>query len=204
MSEYLVNGQPLPLESGRKTWAELLHGVDARAAAQGEVVTAVRFRGVDQPTFRGAGIDGTAITELGRIEIDTMPRARLLRMTLGTAGLSVPEVAAGACSAAAAFRRGDPADGHRRLSALLATVRTLVELTLASAAAAGTDLSELSCGPESAASLLGAASVVLDNLAQHQRAGDWVALADGLEYDLAPALLQWGVVFEVMQERCAA
>jgi hypothetical protein len=167
-------------------------------------VTAVRFEGVDQPTFRGAGIDGAPLSGLGRIEIDTVPRARLLRTTLGTAGLSLPEVAAAACRTAKAFRCGDAAEGHRQLSALLATIRTLVELALASAAVAGTDLAQLPCGPESAAGILGATGVVLDTLAHAQRSEDWVALADGLEYDLAPALLGWGVVFEVMQERCAA
>lgn len=204
MSEVLVNAQSIEPETGPKTWAELLAAVEARAAAQGEVVTAVRFGGVDQPSFRAPALADRALASLGRVEIDTMPRTRLLSLTLGTAGRSLPDVAAGACQAAGAFRRGDDAEGHRQLSALLATIRTLVELTLASAAAAGTDLADLSCGTESASALLGSAGVVLDSLAQHQRAEDWVALADGLEYDLAPAILQWGVVFEAMQERCAA
>jgi hypothetical protein len=51
---------------------------------------------------------------------------------------------------------------------------------------------------------MGSAGGVLESLARNQHAEDWVALADGLEYDLAPALLQWSVVFEAMQERCAA
>lgn len=203
MSEVLVNAQAIEPETGPKTWSELLTAVEARAAAQGEVVTAVRFGGVDQPSFRPSGFDDRPVASLGRVEIDTMPRARLLSLTLGTAGRSLPDVAAGACQAAGAFRRGDEVEGHRQLSVLLATIRTLVELALASATAAGTDLAELSCGDESASAVLGAAGVVLDSLAQQQRAEDWVALADGLEYDLAPAILQWGAVFEAMQERCA-
>ncbi|MDH4065330.1 MAG: hypothetical protein OEW19_13100 [Acidobacteriota bacterium] len=203
MSEFLLNGQPIPVESGQKTWGELLRAVDAHVGAHDEVVTAVRFAHVDQPSFREADLHTRPVPELGRIEVDTMPRARLLRTTLGTAGLSLPEVAAAACRAATAFRHDDDTEGRRQLSALLATVHTLVELTLASAAVAGADLSELPCGAESASAIFGATGVVLDGLAQHQQSKDWSALADELEFGLAPALLRWGVIFEAMQERCA-
>ncbi|MEZ5284180.1 MAG: hypothetical protein R2712_05095 [Vicinamibacterales bacterium] len=204
MNEYLVNGQPISSDSGPKTWGDLLQAVDARAAAQGDVVTAVRFKGVDQPTFRGPEVEAADADALGPIEVETTPRARLLTSTLGTAGHSLPELADGARRAADAFRRGDTATAHARLSDLLATVRTLVELTLAVAAAAGTDLEHLPCGTSTAAGILGTTGVVLDGLSHHQRAEDWVALADELEYDLAPALLQWSRVFEALQERCAA
>jgi hypothetical protein len=204
MSEFLVNGQPIPLESGQNTWADVLAAVDAGAAAEGHLVTAVRFGGVDQPSFRDADLGTTSVPDAGGIEVETVPRARLLRMTLGTAGLSLPDIATGACRAATAYRMGQLADAHQQLGTLLATVRTLVELTLASAAAAGTDLHDLPCGADTAAGILGATGVVLDTLAQHQRVEDWVAVADELEYALAPALLGWNVVFEAMQERCAA
>ena len=46
--------------------------------------------------------------------------------------------------------------------------------------------------------------VALDAMVQWQRGRDWPAVADTLENDLAPALLQWGVVFDAMHERCAA
>ena len=75
---------------------------------------------------------------------------------------------------------------------------------MAAAAAAGTDLATLPCGDESAAERLGAVGAVMDSLAQAQRAGDWITMADGLEHDLAPGLLQWGMVFDAMHDRCAA
>ncbi|MGE0463958.1 MAG: hypothetical protein AB7Q16_21535 [Vicinamibacterales bacterium] len=204
MSEFLVNGQPFSLESGRKTWGDALDAVETLAVAEGRVVTAVRFAGVDQPSFREAVIQPLAVSGLGRVEIETVPRQRLLRTTLGIAGHSLPEIAGGARQAATAFRRGDETGGHRQLGTLVATVRTLLDLTLVSAAAAGATLAELPCGEDSAEGVLSAAGVVLDTLAQHQRAGDWIALADALEYDLAPAILEWGLVFDALQERCAA
>jgi hypothetical protein len=203
MRHYLVNGQPNVPETGQKTWGDLLEALETHAEARGEAVTAVRFDGVDQPSYQRADLRSLALDRIDRIDVETVPRTRLLRSTLGTAGHSLPALAAGACRSAAAFRRGDAAEGHRQLSALLATVRTLVELTMATAAAAGADLAHLPCGGDTGAGVLGAVGVVLDELARSQREGDWVALADGLEYDLAPALLRWTVVFDAMREGCA-
>lgn len=204
MSAVLVNGQPFSLESGRKTWGDAIDAVDAGAAAEGHVVTAVRFAGVDQPSFLDEDIQSLAVSDLGRVEIDTVPRQRLLRTTLGIAGHSLADIAGGARRAATAFRRGDDAGGHRQLGALIATIRTLLDLTLASAAAAEANLAELPCGDESAEGVLSATGVVLDTLAQHQRAGDWTALADALEGELAPSILDWRLVFDVLQEQGAA
>jgi hypothetical protein len=204
MAHLLVNGQPVPLETGQKTWRELLGSVDAEAASRAEAVTAVRFEGVDQPTFRDSDVGEAVLAGIARIEVETLPRQRLLRTTLGAAGQSLPAVASGACQAAAAFRRGSLDEGHQQLSVVLATLRTLVELTLASAAVAGADLSRLPCGAVTAAGVLSAVSGVLDTLAQSQRDHDWTALAEGLEFDLAPAVLQWGLVFDAMHEGWAA
>ena len=204
MSELRVNKQPIPVESGQKTWADVLVTLDAQAEIKGHVVTAVRFGGVDQPSFRAASLQALAVPDTGGIEVETVPRGRLLRTTLGAAGSSLPEIAAGASHAASAFRRGDLAAAHQQLGTLLATVRTLVDLTLASAAAAGTGLHDLPCGAYTAAEILGATGLALDTLAQHQVVEDWVALADDLEYTLAPSLLAWSVVFEAMQDRSAA
>lgn len=204
MSEVRVNDQRVQLEIGQKTWGDVLATVDGRAAAEGHVVTAVRFGGVDQPSFRDETVTAEAAAGAGVIEVETVPRARLVKTTLGTAGLSLHEIAGGASRAATAFRLGDTAEGHRQLGAVLATVRTLVELTLATAATANADLYDLSCGDESAANVLGATGVVLDTLAQYQRAQDWVALADELEYALAPSILSWSTVFVAIEERSAA
>jgi hypothetical protein len=80
----------------------------------------------------------------------------------------------------------------------------LTLLTIASAAAGGTTLEELSCGSRNGAYFLGRVAVALDTVAQGQEGRDWAALADALENNLAPSLLHWGVVFEAMHERCAA
>jgi hypothetical protein len=202
--EFLVNRQQKPLNSGLKTWGDLLEELDLDCETDRRTVTEVRFDGVDQPSYRSLELARVPLSSISCLEVEMVDRTRLLRNTLGAAGNSLPVLAASACRAAASFRGNDLPGAHSQLTTLVEAVRTLTILTVASATAAGTELEYLPCGANTGSDVLGSVGVVLDSLAQWQQGRDWVAVADGLEYDLAPALLQWGVVFDAMQDRCAA
>ncbi len=204
MLECLVNDQPKSLDSGLKTWGDVLSQLQPELAETRHSVTVVRFDGVDQPSFSSPELTAIPLDSLELIEVETSDRRRLLRSTLGTAGESLPQLSAAACRTASAFRGDDLADAHRQLGGLVECVRTLTLLTIASAAASGTTLEHLSCGSRNGAHLVGRVALVLDALAQCQDGRDWPELANALENELAPALLQWGVVFEAMQDGCAA
>lgn len=204
MFEFLVNRQPKSVNCGLKTWGELLEKLDLGCAADRRTVTEVRFDGVDQPSYRSLALSHRPLLSIARLEVEMVDRTRLLRNTLGAAGNSLPVLAASACRAAASFRDHDLSGAHHQLTSLVEAVRTLTILTVVSATAAGTELEHLLCGAHTGSDVLGSVGVVLDSLAQWQQGRDWIAVADGLEYDLAPALLQWGVVFDAMQDRCAA
>ena len=204
MVQCLVNDSPRQLDSGLKTWGDLLKGLDKECTEGRQTVTAVRFDGVDQPSFRVPAAASRSLARLKKIDVEVVDRVRLLHNTLGTAGRSLPSLAAAACRAGQAFRGHDLVDAHQQLTSLVGAIRTLTMLTAASAAAAGADLERLPCGVSTAADILGAVGVVLDVLAQGQQGNDWAAVADALELDLAPTLLEWGVVFDAIQDRCAA
>ncbi len=204
MVRCLVDNTPQSIDSGLKTWGELLRTVEADAAAGGRTVTGVRFDGVDQPTFRGAGIARAPLSALQDVEVETADPARLLQAALATACLSLPTLAAAAHHLAALFRDARIDDGRRQWTDFLATLRTLTELTRVAAAAAGTDLDRLDCGDESGADILGAAGVALGVVSRGHEAEDWSAVADALDHDLAPALLGWTAVLEALQDGSAA
>jgi len=204
MVDLVVDGELKAADSGLKTWGNLLDELDVDAAGDRRAVTAVRFDGVDEPSFRRADLLETPLTDLRAIDIETVDRTQLLRATLGQAGSSLAVLAASACSAANAFRRADLSSANEQLTSLVEAVRTLTILTVASATASGTELEDLACGVGSGADVLGGVGVVLDTMSLWQTGRDWPAVADVLEHDLAPAILQWGVVFDAMHERCAA
>jgi hypothetical protein len=204
MPHCLLDQHPRLLNSGLKTWGDLLHGLDHDCSVDRRAVTVVRFDGVEEPSFRSPEVTARPLAPLRRIEVETIDRARLLRGTLGTAGQSLPSLAAAASRAGMAFRRRDLAGGHAQLTAMVAAIRTLTLLTVASATASGVELDVLPCGGVTAGDVMGAVGVVLDMLVQEQAVRDWVALADVLEFDLVPALLEWGVIFDTLQDRAAA
>jgi hypothetical protein len=199
MLECFVNNEPRSLDSGLKTWGDVLSALQPELVETQQSVTAVRFDGVDQPSFGSPEFDHTPLSSFASIEVETRDRTRVLQHTLTTAVDSLPRLAAACCRTAAAFRGSDLTDAHRQLSALVECVRTLTMLTIASAAAAGTTLDDLSCGPRSASHYLGDVAVALDTLAQWQNGREWQALADALENELAPGLLHWSVIFEALR-----
>jgi hypothetical protein len=55
----------------------------------------------------------------------------------------------------------------------------------------GVDLATLTRGSSPAASAIDRVALSLGTLVGWQQAKDWPAIADGLEYELAPALVGW-------------
>lgn len=204
MVRCLVNDIPRRANSGLKTWGELLDALDGDAASAGLTVTAVRFDGVDQPTFRGEALVDVPLSALDTVDVECTDRHRLLRSVLATAELSLPTLAASAGRLAAVYRAGDLEAARQQLAALIATIRTLTRLTLASSEAAGLPLAAVDCRGESGADVLGAVAVALEALIQHHDAEEWPDVADTLERDLAPTLLHWSAVFDAMREGSAA
>lgn len=204
MPDCFLNNRPRSLDPAQKTWGELLSSIDAELAESCQIVTAVRFDGVDCPSFSALDQIDQPLAAMTRIDIDTADERRLLRSTIQAAGESLPTLAAAACRTAVAFRGSDLDEAHRQLMTLVECLRTLTLLTMASATAAGTDLESLACGGARGADLLGSLGVSLNNVAQWQRDRDWLALAECLEHQMAPTLLQWSVVFDAMHDQVAA
>jgi hypothetical protein len=68
MVDCLVNDIPERFDFLPETWGALLAGLDRRISAGRRVVTAVRFDGVDQPSFRHPDLAGVALERIARID----------------------------------------------------------------------------------------------------------------------------------------
>ncbi len=137
MPECLVSDVPAQPDPSLQTWGERLAGLDV---VLGQVVTAARFDGVDQPSFREADIAACALATVARIELDAADSRALLRNTLQMAVESLPVLAESACRTAQEFRTANVLTAHRQLPAVIDAVQTLMRLTKASAIAAGVNL----------------------------------------------------------------
>ena len=203
MRECLVNDTPVAVDFRPETWGELLEQLDRALGLERRVVTAVRFDGVDEPSFRTAAQTGRPLAAVTRVEVDAAAASRLLDDALGAAADSLPALAAGARVAAAAYRTG-AADAHGQLTALIGAIQSLVALTTAAETAArATSGRAESPGDAVAASCRRAESALVALIERHSR-GDWSALADALDGELASSILDWHGVLGAIREEATA
>ena len=89
MTECLLDRTPQIFDAVPETWGELLETLDDRARSAHRVVTAVRFEGVDQPSYRDDGMRARSLADLARVEVETSESDDLLGETIAMARDSV-------------------------------------------------------------------------------------------------------------------
>jgi hypothetical protein len=204
MPECVVDGIPTPVDSTLKTWGEVLDVVDQRLSSLGRAVTAVRFDGVDQPSFREADVALQPPPDGCRLEIDSVELSTLLRETMVVAESGLAVLVGGSRRVATAFRGPDIVDANQQLAELLEAVRNLTTLTGAISQVGRFDLATLSAGSSTAERAIEAVASALGTLVARQQAEDWQAVATGLEDEMAPALAGWRDLLDAIGSRCCA
>jgi hypothetical protein len=202
MADCLVNDIAETPDLLPETWGALLAWLDRRVGAGRQVVTAVRFDGVDQPSFRHPELAGLTLDRIARIDVDAEDAGALLRATVDAASDSLPDLVAGIGETAAALR-GDALDAQGQIVALVVALQSLMTLTVAAGAAA-----DVSCGadPRAEAIMRGACARIetaLVTLVARQTDGDTRAVADALDQHLAPAVAGWTDVLTPLRMRAA-
>ncbi len=139
MAHCLVNDTPETFEFSPETWGQLLDSLDRTLVADRRVVTAVRFDGVDQPTFRSPELAAADLGRIGQVEVEAEDAAALLGAAVAAADDSLPGLVNGVRTTAASLRAGAP-EAQTGLVALVAAVQSLVALTAAAATAANVSL----------------------------------------------------------------
>ncbi len=203
MAHCMVNDTPEILDFNPETWGQLLETLDQSLVANRRVVTAVRFDGVDQPSFRCGDLAVAELAGIARVDIDAEDAAALLSAAVTAAAESLPALVTGVRMTAAALRAG-ARDAHTGLVALVAAVQSLVALTAAAATAANLSMGETPGAEPAIVAACGGLETALRGLVAHQAQEQWSALADALDADLAPAIARWHDVLEPIRERAQA
>ena len=201
MATCLVNDRPECTEIRPETWGALLRALDRRLETERRVVTAVRFDGVDQPSFREPEAASRSLAAVGRIEVEAVESGRLLNETLDLARQSLPVLADSARQAARLFRGGATDAGQQQLVPLVQAVQTLLVLTDASAQAGQVDL-DAARGrmAQGGRDVFTAMTAALDLVIARQSAQDWTGLATALDTEFAAAVTAWCGVLDAIAE----
>ncbi len=203
MARCLVNEQLELTEIRPKTWQGLLEALDARLAAERRVVTAVRFDGVDQPSFREPAIGAMPLDGIAQVDIDAEDAVGLLRAAVDAAADSLPELVTGVRLTAAAVRAGAP-DAQTQLGALVVALQSLMQLTAAALTAAQMALGADATSDTALTDGCGRIAAALEALTPLQADARWDALADALDTHLVPAVAGWSDVLTPIRLRAAA
>jgi hypothetical protein len=138
-----------------------------------------RTGGVEAPTGQPCGTAGPPVEEAVALALDTLDQLQR----------RAREVAEG-------FRWNHVSDANRGLGELVQSTQTLLRLAMAAAKATGEDIEAL-CACDGIRVDEDTRTAV-DRLIAHQFAEDWLAVADTIDEDFAPALAQWRLVFEAI------
>lgn len=199
MTTVLLNGTAFVPPTPVPSWGPLLDAVDRHVAPSGEIVAAVRFDGVDEPGFRDGAVLGVVLGSELIVEIETLHPNDLLGNVLDEASRSLPALAASARELAAVLRGAQVDTAARGLGQLAESISNLVQLIAAAAAARGVALDTLTTREGPALPLLRTLDAQMTPLLEAQGAGDWITVADILEYDIAPLMPRFDVLIDSLR-----
>jgi hypothetical protein len=191
MSICTVNGLAHEFDAGLKTWGQLLTTLERGEGPDRTVVAAVRFAGVDQPTFREPESLGLKIRSNAPIDVELSTATQLISVAKEAVLGGLDAMAESARQAAESFRLHDLSRAHRGLADLVATFQLLTTLTAAVDRAGDSDRTV----PDApAAECLDRLNASLGALIDFDMSEDWLSVADVLEYEIADLLPQWAAV----------
>jgi hypothetical protein len=199
MATVLLNGSAFVPQTSTPSWGPLLAAVDEHVAPTGEIVAAVRFDGVDEPGFRDAAVLDLVLGHELIVEIETLEPRALLGRVLDEGSASLPVLAASCGELAAVLRGAQVEAAVRGLGQLADSLSNLVRLVVVSAAARNVALETLQTADGAALPVLRALDAQLPPLLEAQRAGDWITVADVLEYDVAPLIAKFDAILDALR-----
>ena len=201
MTRLVVNGIQQPTDTHHETWGELLTEIEGGLKDSAKVVTAIRFDGVDTPTYRETDELAQSLDRFTEIEVDTAPTSALLQQGLSEAGGALETLCSAASRIGLDFRGHDVKGANQELVSLAQSLGTLVTLIAVVGQALDVDFDTFGVSGSSAKDLFEETGNQIGALVESQKHRDWVAVADTLEYDVSPTLGRWRELLTALHER---
>ncbi|MDP6978832.1 MAG: hypothetical protein QF570_09565 [Myxococcota bacterium] len=165
--------------------AEVLQRSDRSGEAEAHLYTHIRIDGLDLPEDSFSRLDEISIAGVERIEVESRPSIEIAISSLRHSAEYIVPVRRAVDRVVGLFRRGRSDEANDLLADLSDSLGILV------AAVTGT----ANVIPETAERLLTPIQELvewLDAVINGQGNGDWVYVADLLEYEIDPRLEDWG------------
>jgi len=198
MARVLVNNETTAVENSLKTLGELLDWADRASAGRGQLVTAVRLDGVDEPSFRDETQAGRPLETVATVEFDAIEPAALVAQSVEDAREGLAGLRQHTLDVARRFRGTRVANANQGLAELTQGLGTLVSLVDTLGGALGISLETLTANGRPVVAVIDDLAQPLVAIGQAQAQEDWVTVADILEFDLEPALACCESLFDAL------
>ncbi len=180
------------------TWADLLGQIEANLDERGDVISEVRFDGIEQANYRAAPTLRRPLEGITTIDIDAVPPQILLAQGLDEARSSIDHLRDGARDLAIGYRRGEIVESNERLRVLAEAIRNLITIVVPAQNVLDVDLTTTDADGPVAAAIIAELDAGVVGVSEAAGARDWITLADLLEFDVAPVLPRIGRVIEAL------
>jgi len=185
-----VDGGTYDAASGLKNWGELLVALERGEGEGRRVVTAVRFHGVDQPSFREGSALACTLADVAPIDIETATVSELIDASALALRDGVTALASFAHEPARAFRLHDIARAQSLLTELIGTFKTMTALASVVIDARRSTLSHGNAIADSERALE-PLRTALESLIDATARKDWITAADVLDSQISADLPRW-------------
>jgi hypothetical protein len=200
MTEFFVNDVPGQIGTSPQTWGDLLVTLDEEVGRTGLLLTAARFDGVDEPSFRDVEVTARRLSDVRRVDVETATPSAFLRQCLQETIGPLTHAAEATTALSIRYRSFDLAGCHQGLIQLATELRGLTTL-VATLGVLQIDLGSFTPEGISAADQLERFGAALDSVVTAQESEDWLTVADVLEYDLEPEIRRWIDLFTAIANR---
>jgi hypothetical protein len=200
MPRILLDGSDLALDVAPLTWGSVLGVIDEQLGQSGRIVTDVRFDGIDEPAFREPETIARPLQALATLEIFSGTPAGLMDRCLDEAIAAIPPLCEGAARVGEHFRGHDLTPANEGLAQLADGLTSLMGIVGAAGLAFHVDLCDVPCGDQVAATVVNELTAYLDGLVSAQESGDWITVADVLQFDVEPSLKRLAPVLEALRQ----
>ena len=196
MARVLVNDVEQSDSASVEAWGGLLEALDSRLTANGHIVTAVRFDGIDEPAFRDPAVVGRSLKEVAVVQVEAGTANDLVTRCVGEVLGALTSLRTDTIRVGEAFRRYDIAVANPALSNLATGLRTLLAIVQAIGLGLRLDLGEMAPSGNSPTEMVSELTGYIESIIAAQGAEDWLGVADVMEYDLEPSLQRWSAMLE--------
>jgi hypothetical protein len=201
MPQLYINDQVDTAAIPAQTWGELLAALEARADRDGVLLTAARFDGVDEPSFRDADVIARPLGSVREVRVETAAPSAFLRQCLLDTIPSLHEGSAQARETGILFRGEDLTSAQQGLAKVGDDLRALAGLMATLSGPLGIDLGSVRAGGVDGTAAVHELETLLGELVAAQQSDDWLTVADLLEYDFEPTMIRFAALLQVLAER---